>query len=93
MAWYDNLPAFKKPHDACGGTGSIEGQTDPLCGGTGEVDLWKGQPDQTEWYVKWIAVQVADVLTKLDALDSKMDALENKLDDLEQKIESLDCYP
>lgn len=83
MAWYDDIPTFKKPHDACAGTGSIEGQPDPLCGGAGEVDLWKGQPDQTEWYVKYAVAQLIDVLTKLDALDNKMDVLESKLDDLE----------
>ncbi len=89
MAWYDNLPTIEKPHDACNGTGLIEGQPDPLCGGTGTVPLWSGQPDQTEFVVKYALVQVLDALTKLDALDTKMDTLDTHMDVIEDKIDQL----
>lgn len=89
MAWYDDLPAIQKPHDFCDGTGLIDGQPDPACNGTGLEDLWRGQPDQTEWYVKYAVAQLIDVLDKLDALDTKMDTLDNHLDTIENKIDQL----
>ena len=61
MAWFDNLPTIKKPHDVCGGTGLIEGEPCPFgCNGTGLVDLWTGQPDQTEYPLKYMLANLIE---------------------------------
>ena len=89
MPWWDNLPVIKKPHDACNGTGLIDGQPDPDCGGTGEIELKSDSHDQAQFPIKYVLIQVIDALAKLDAQDTKLDTLETHLDTIEAKIDQL----
>ncbi len=86
MPWWDTI---QKLHDACEGTGLINGQPDPDCGGTGIVDLKSDSHDQSQFLIKYVLVQIMDVLAKMDAIDVKLDALDIKLDVIEGKIDQL----
>lgn len=87
MAWFDDLPTIQKPHDACGGTGLVEGEPCPYgCSGTGLVDIWQGQPDQTEWSTKYTLAKLLEMEEVLDDTKDKVNDCWDKLEDIWEKL-------
>ena len=82
MAWFDDLPEIKAPHDACNGTGEVNGESCPGCNGTGLADLRLCQPDQTEFYVKYTLVKLLEMETTLGDTQDKVNDCWDKLEDI-----------
>ena len=87
--WWEELPDILQPHDKCSGTGLIMGQSDPDCGGTGEVPVLAHAHTQAEFFIKYVLYKLLKVESTLDIQDTKLDTLETQLDIIESKIDQL----
>jgi len=68
-----------KPHERCGGTGQIDGQTCPACSGTGEIPLVADAHDHTEYNIKYVVLKVDELETKIETIATQVQAIYDDL--------------